>query len=166
MLFCIEGTFFYINPTVLFCGHFLYLLCTFHKILYFYIRCFGHGHALPTYWFKYIIHYIFIPVTRRVKRYTRFVRKYVIGRRKRFRPHKVYIFLIRITSRVDLAMSVCPSVRMNAEISETMRVTILGLGTQIPEIPAQRKFVSVECHAHSNAHKPPKTVASKVLMLE
>jgi len=29
---------------------------------------------------------------------------------------------------------------MNAEISETMRVTILGLGTQIPEIPAQRKF--------------------------
>jgi len=28
---------------------------------------------------------------------------------------------------------------MNAEISETMRVTILGLGTQIPEISAQRK---------------------------
>jgi len=26
---------------------------------------------------------------------------------------KVYIFLIRITSRVDLAMSVCPSVRMS-----------------------------------------------------
>jgi len=69
-------------------------------------------------------------VTRRVKGYTRFVGKYVTGRRKRFRPHKVYIFLIRITSRVDLAMSVCPSVRMNAEISETMRVTILGLGTQ------------------------------------
>jgi len=39
-----------------------------------------------------------------------------------------------------------------------MRVTILGLGTQIPEIPAQRKFVSVECHAH----KPPKTVAPTV----
>jgi len=51
---------------------------------------------------------------------------------------------------------------MNAEISKTMRVTILGLGTQIPEIPAQRKFVSVECHAHSNAHKPPKTVAPTV----
>jgi len=44
-----------------------------------------------------------------------------------------------------------------------MRVTILGLGVQIPEIPArllifgmqipelltQRKFVSVDCHAHS-----------------
>jgi len=40
-----------------------------------------------------------IPVTRRVKGYTRFVGKYVTGRRKRFRPHKVYIFLIRITSR-------------------------------------------------------------------
>jgi len=42
---------------------------------------------------------IFIPVTRRVKGYTRFVGKYVTGRRKRFRPHKEYIFLIRITSR-------------------------------------------------------------------
>jgi len=63
-------------------------------------------------------------------------------------------------------MSICPSVRMNAEISETVRVTILGLGTQIPEIPTQRKFGSVECHAHSNAHKPPKTVAPTVLMLE
>jgi len=59
-------------------------------------------------------------------------------------------------------MSVCPSVRMNAEISETIQATIL----QIPEIPAQRKFVSAECHAHSNAHKPPKTVAPTVLMLE
>jgi len=46
-----------------------------------------------------------IRVTRRVKGYTRFVEKYVTGRRKRFRPHKVYIFLIRITSLVDLAMS-------------------------------------------------------------
>jgi len=39
----------------------------------------------------------------------------------RFRPHKVYILLIGITSRVDLAMPVCLSVRMNAEISETIR---------------------------------------------
>jgi len=31
-----------------------------------------------------------IPVTRRVKGYTRFVRKYVTGRRKRFRPHQDY----------------------------------------------------------------------------
>jgi len=56
---------------------------------------------------------VFIPVTRRVKGYTRFVGKYVTGRRKRFRPHKVYIFLIRNTSRVDLAMSVCPSDRLS-----------------------------------------------------
>jgi len=51
---------------------------------------------------------------------------------------------------------------MNAEISETIQATILGLVMQIPEIPAQRKFVSAECHAH----KPPKTVASTVLILE
>jgi len=56
--------------------------------------------------------------------------------------------------------------RMNAEISETIGATILGLGMQIPEIPAQRKFVSTMCHAHSNAHKPPKTVAPTVFMLE
>jgi len=50
-------------------------------------------------------------------------------------------------------MSFCPSVRMNAEISETIQATILGLGMQIPEISAQCKFVSAECHAHSNANK-------------
>jgi len=55
---------------------------------------------------------------------------------------------------------------MNAEISETIGPTILGLGLQIPEIPAQRKFVSAMCHAHSNVHKPPKTVAPTVSMLE
>jgi len=55
---------------------------------------------------------------------------------------------------------------MNAEILETIQAKILGLGMQIPEIPAQRKFVKAECHAHSNAHKPPKTVAPTVLMLE
>jgi len=48
-----------------------------------------------------------MPVTRRVKGCTRLVGKYVTGRRKLFRPHKVYIVLIRITRRVDLAMSVC-----------------------------------------------------------
>jgi len=44
---------------------------------------------------------------------------------------------------------------MNAEISETIRATLLGLGMQIPKIPAQRKFVSEMCLAHFNAHKPP-----------
>jgi len=67
-----------------------------------------------------------------------------------------------IISRVDLAMSVCLSVRMNAEISETIRVWLLRFGMQIPELLTQRKLR----HAHSNAHKPPKTVASTVLMLE
>jgi len=37
-----------------------------------------------------------MPVTRRVKGCTRLVGKYVTGRRKLFRPHKVYIVLIRI----------------------------------------------------------------------
>jgi len=37
---------------------------------------------------------------------------------------------------------------------------------QIPELLTQRKFVSAACHAHSNAHKPPKTLAPTVLMLE
>jgi len=55
---------------------------------------------------------------------------------------------------------------MNAEISETIRARLLGFGMQIPELLAQRKFVSAACHAYSNAHKPPKTVAPIVLMLE
>jgi len=94
------------------------------------------------------------PITHRVKGYTWFVKKYVTDRRKRFGPHKVFIFLIRITSRADLAMSVCPSVRMNAEIPESIRDRLLGFGMQIPELLSQRKFVLAGCHAHSNAHKP------------
>jgi len=58
------------------------------------------------------------------------------------------------------------SFRMNAEISETVRARLLRFGMQIPELLTQRKFVSAMCHAHSNAHKPPKTVAPTVLMLE
>jgi len=42
-----------------------------------------------------------IPNTRRVKG----IRRYVTIRRKRFQTFKVYIFLVRITSRIDLAMS-------------------------------------------------------------
>jgi len=54
-------------------------------------------------------------------------------------------------------------VRMNAEISETIRAWRSGFGMQIPEFFAQRKFVSARCHAHFNAHKPTKTVAPTVL---
>jgi len=86
--------------------------------------------------------------------YTRSVGKYVTGKRKRFRPHKVYILLIRITSRVDLAMSVCPSVLMTAEISETIRATILGLGMQIAELPAQSPFVSAMCQCATPTNHP------------
>jgi len=51
----------------------------------------------------YFILLFFIPVDRRVKGHTIFVENYVKGASKRF---KVYIFLIRINSRVDLAKSV------------------------------------------------------------
>jgi len=39
---------------------------------------------------------LFIPITRKVKVYTRFVGKYVTGRKKRSRPYKLNIFFIRI----------------------------------------------------------------------
>jgi len=91
--------------------------------------------------------YIVIPATRKVKGYTRFVGKYVAGRSKRFQPHKVYIFLITITSRVDLAMSVCPYERWDLG---TIISRLLGLGTQVPDLPAQRKFVSARCQAYSS----------------
>jgi len=42
----------------------------------------------------YLYIYVIIPVTRTVKGYTRFVGKYVTGRRNRFRPHKVYVLRI------------------------------------------------------------------------
>jgi len=41
-----------------------------------------------------------------------------------------------------------------------------GFGVQISELLALHKFVSAGCHAHFNAHKPPKTVAPTVFMLE
>jgi len=55
---------------------------------------------------------------------------------------------------------------MNAKISETRRARLLQYGMQIPELLTQRRFVLAECHAHSNAHKPRKTVAPTVLMLK
>jgi len=55
---------------------------------------------------------------------------------------------------------------MNAKTSGTIKARLFGLGMQIPELLAQRKFDSAGCHAHSYAHKTPKTVALTVLMLE
>jgi len=39
---------------------------------------------------------------------------------------------------------------MNAEISEIIRASMLGLSMQIVGLPAQRKFVQAEGHAHSS----------------
>jgi len=74
-------------------------------------------------------------------------------------------------------MSVCPYERWDLGNYKSS----LGLGMQISKIPAQRKFVSAECHAHS-AHAAQicgsysfdarikilslKTVAPKILMLQ
>jgi len=75
--------------------------------------------------------------------------------------------LIRITSRVNLAMSVCPSVCPDERRDlGNLRAGLLRFGMQISELLTQPKFVSAMCHAHSNANKPPKTVAPTVLMLE
>jgi len=49
--------------------------------------------------------------------YYDFSQKFATQWRRRFRPHKVYIFLISFTRRVDLAMSVCPSVSTQASLS-------------------------------------------------
>jgi len=51
---------------------------------------------------------------------------------------------------------------MNAVISETTKARELGLGMQILEITTQRKVISAMCYAH----KPHKTVAPTILMLE
>jgi len=58
-------------------------------------------------------------------------------------------------------MSACPSVRMNAEMLETIRARMLGLSIQIRELSAQGKFVSAGCHAHSNAHNAKTRLAAE-----
>jgi len=101
---------------------------------------------------------IFTPVNRKVKGYTRFVGRYTAGRTKRSQLYEVHIVLISITNRVDQAMSVCLSFRMNAEIWETTRIQArkLWLGMQILELIVQRKFVSARCHAQFYAHNSQK----------
>jgi len=44
---------------------------------------------------------------------------------------------------------------LDAEVSETIKVRMLGLGIQIVRLPAQRVFVLAGCHAHSKARKRP-----------
>jgi len=76
----------------------------------------------------YVTKYLYqlLSITLRVNICIAFAKKYVTNIRKRYRPHEEYIFLISITRRVDLAMSVCPFVRMNADISETIKARKLG----------------------------------------
>jgi len=50
----------------------------------------------------------------------------------RYRTYKIYIFLIRINSRVDLAL-VCLSVRINVEILGTIKARGMILSIQILE---------------------------------
>jgi len=73
------------------------------------------------------------------------------------------VFFIRIKSRVDLAMSVCLSNRMNFEISGTIKAIRLRFSIQILETKTQRKFVDPCCHAHYNAQKPYKTSTPTLL---
>jgi len=73
---------------------------------------------------------------------------------------------VRMNAEIFVCPSVRLSVRMNTEISETMRARLLrfgekipearllSFGVQIPELLTQRKV----CHAHLNDHKPPKPV--------
>jgi len=66
--------------------------------------------------------------------YNYFSQKFATQWRRRFRPHKVYIFLISITRRVDLAMSVCPSVRLSVcpsvrpSVCPSVRMNVWDLG--------------------------------------
>jgi len=62
-----------------------------------------------------------------VKGYNRLVEKYAIRKGKLFQHYKVYVFLIRINTRVNAAMSVlfdCLLVRKSAKTSETININI------------------------------------------
>jgi len=59
---------------------------------------------------------------------------------------------IRITSRVGPNMSVCPSVRMSAEISESIRTRVLGLDMQILGLLGQVCFSRVPRALHTTTN--------------
>jgi len=107
------------------------------------LRQFGFAYFINLYQGRvYFRVSVFIPVRVVVEKgYTRFVGKNVTGRRKRLRLHKVYtyihIFLIRITSRVDLAMSVCPCERFDLANYRSVRFL-----SSIPELLTQHKIVT------------------------
>lgn len=71
------------------------------KILYLYVIL-----ILPIFFTVKIVNY-FIFIENCQKVYTNFMQMCVTGRMWRDRPHKVYIFLFKITSCVDRAMDIC-----------------------------------------------------------
>jgi len=69
---------------------------------------------------SYLIDTIFITgiKTHRVKGYIVFEEKYLTIRRKRLRPHKVYIRILdQDHYSICLAMSVCPFVRLSVQVT-------------------------------------------------
>jgi len=55
---------------------------------------------------------------------------------------------------------------MSADISEVIKDRELGFKIYVPSPCTQSKLITQTCHAHSNAHKPPKLVAPAIFMLE
>ena len=64
------------------------------------------------------------------KVYISFVHTFVTHRTKHRRPIKIYTVMIRTTREIDLAMSVCPSVR-GQKLERTGWDTFTKFGTQI-----------------------------------
>jgi len=58
------------------------------------------------------------------------------------------------------------SVRMNVEISGTMKARRLRFRIQILETKTQRKFVVPCCHAHSDAHKAHKKARKRAYQIK
>jgi len=96
----------------------------------------------------YYVVVVVIPVTRRVRCYTRFIEKYVIGRRQSFHHMKP---IYSRSGSISESIWRCPSVCMNVEISGTIQSRRLRLSIQILEKYPQRKFVGLCCHAHKSS---------------
>jgi len=97
------------------------------------VGCYCSWGAMRCYWFLH------------QGRWRRSKRRKICNRlNESFPTPYVHIFLISITRRVDLAISVCPYERGD-----------LGNYKSKNGLPAQRKFVSAGCHINSNAYNRP-----------
>jgi len=76
----------------------------------------------------YYVVVVVIPVTRRVRCYTRFIEKYVIGRRQSFHHMKP---IYSRSGSISESIWRCPSVCMNVEISGTIQSRRLRLSIQM-----------------------------------